>query len=138
MTVSQLQRQAAASTDELLRISADIETYVIDAYGKVPKETFDLQCRLQRARCQKLENSLRQTAQALNGVPRTGMQAESIVLTLQLIAQNQLLLQQKEELLENFLSHADHIKTQLGQAKDIRDQEELVRLQTALREELNK
>ena len=190
MTLARIQRQAAASTDELLRISADIEKHVIHAYGKVPEETFDLQCRLQLARCRHVRESLQQMQCLLDTAPAAGssvdspdtaqtagsgadstdtaqtagsnasspdtaqaagsgagctdtqaagrIRAESTVLTLQLIAQNLILLQQQEDILTGFLTHSAQIQTQLDQARAIRDREELIRLQTALREELSK
>ena len=66
MNIRKLQRQAAASTDELLAISEDIGRYVIPAYGSVPGEMFAMQCRIQLERCRRLAEKMRRMEEALS------------------------------------------------------------------------
>lgn len=66
MNIRKLQRQAAASTDELLAVSEDIGRYVIPAYGNAPGEMFAMQCRVQLERCRRLTEKMRKIEEALS------------------------------------------------------------------------
>lgn len=142
MTTDDIQRQAAASTDELLCISEDIGKYVVSAYGKVPAGTFELQCRLQLERCRRLSGKLKKLlAEAEEkGVqpdaadPLQAQRAQSMAVTRQLILQNQLMLEQKETLLNDFLAHSDMIQKQLDLADSMADEAEIRSLRKALQE----
>ena len=134
MKIKKLQRQAADSTDELLAISEDIGSYVISAYGSVSGELFTMQCKIQLARCRRLIESIRETDEALAGVAScTG----SIALTRRLLAQNLLLAEQKQSLLEDFLAHSDSVRSRLKDARDMEDRAGILRLQNTLRRELS-
>ncbi len=77
----------------------------------------------------------------VSGIPLSaegpGMeQQSSIAVTEQLIAQNLLLIAQKEELLEGFLAHSDMVGMQQKCAKELQDTAEIIRLKEALRNNL--
>lgn len=156
MNIRKLQRQAAAYTDELLAVSEDIGRYVISAYGIVPGEMLVLQCRALRERVRRLVKRIRQTEEALESAmadvtengpagrgsdpakPRTGQErAQSVSLTLQLLAQDRMLLAQKECLLEDFLLHSHAIQSRLEAARDMAARAEILQLQNTLRRELS-
>lgn len=63
-------------------------------------------------------------------------QQRSIAVTEQLIAQNLLLIAQKEELLKGFLAHSDMVEMQQKCAKELQDTAEIIRLKEALRNNL--
>ena len=157
MNIRKLQRQAAAYTDELLAVSEDIGRYVISAYGIVPGEMLVLQCRALRERVRRLVKRIRQTEEALESAMadvtengsgagrgsdpaklRTGQErAQSVSLTLQLLAQDRMLLAQKECLLEDFLLHSHAIQSRLEAARDMAARAEILQLQNTLRRELS-
>jgi len=62
----------------------------------------------------------------------SGEQRRSIAVTQQIIAQNLLLIARKEELLNEFLAHADMIGIQEKRAKELQDTAEIIRLKHAL------
>lgn len=164
MNVRKLQQQAAAGADELLRISNDMDQYIIPLYKTVPKEIFDMQCRIMIGRCEGLGKKLRQIQTDLANAKQR-MQTEetvtrqrqsdfadpvdvladvrmeetrkSIVLTEQIISQNLLLLEQKQDLLNGFLAHSDEIHVHLKASEQMQDIAEVTRLESTLRRELH-
>lgn len=164
MNVRKLQQQAAAGADELLRISNDMDQYIIPLYKTVPKEIFDMQCRIMIGRCEGLGKKLRQIQTDLANAKQR-MQTEetvtrqrqsdfadpvdvladvrleetrkSIVLTEQIISQNLLLLEQKQDLLNGFLVHSDEIHVHLKASEQMQDIAEVTRLESTLRRELH-
>lgn len=143
MDIRKLQRQAASSVDELLSISGDMDTYVIAAYGQAPQEVVAMQCRIQLERLKRLGKKLAEIQEELAwrmkipGMPSpvqglSGEQRRSIAVTQQLIAQNLLIIAQKEELLNGFLAHSDKIELQQKRAKELQDTAEIIRLKEAL------
>lgn len=78
MNVRKLQQQAAAGADELLRISNDMDQYIIPLYKTAPKEIFDMQCRIMIGRCEGLGKKLRQIKTDLANAKRR-MQTEETV-----------------------------------------------------------
>lgn len=134
MNIGKLQRQAAASTDELLAVSEDIGRYVIPAYGNAPGEMFNMQCRVQLERCRRLTEKMRKIEEALS---QKAKREKSVALTLQLLAQNLLLAGQKERLLEDLLAHSDSVESQLKNARDMEDRIRILELQNTLRRELS-
>lgn len=69
---------------------------------------------------------------------REGLSAErqsSIAVTEQMIAQNLLMIAQKEELLNGFLTHSDMVGAQLKHARELNDTAEIIRLKNILRGE---
>ena len=164
MNVRKLQQQAAAGADGLLRISNDMDQYIIPLYKTVPKEIFDMQCRIMTGRCEGLGKKLRQIQTDLANAKQR-MQTEetvtrqrqsdfadpvdvladvrmeetrkSIVLTEQIISQNLLLLEQKQDLLNGFLAHSDEIHVHLKASEQMQDIAEVTRLESTLRRELH-
>ncbi len=154
MNIRKLQQQAASSVDELLSISGDMDEYVIKAYGQAPQEVVAMQCRIQLERLKRLGKKLAEIREALvlmaepeggqmrpPGTPSSNVglsmeQQRSIAVTEQLIAQNLLLIAQKEELLRGFLTHSDMVGMQQKRAKDLQDTAEIIRLKEALRNNL--
>ena len=144
MDIRTIQRQAAASADELLSISEEIGTYVIEAYGTAPAAMTDMQCRILLERCRRLSAKLaaireelaRSDMPDLKGSPEH-MEASgySVAVTRQMIAQNLLVLAQKQELLQGFLAHSDTIQSRLKEAREMSDAAEIVRLRNILRGE---
>ncbi len=139
-----LQRRAAACTDELLQISREIGKYIVDAYGAVPQEMSDLQCRVQRERCRRLAGELREISEELGRLQESepaaavrGGRAESLAVTRQMIAQNLVILEQKENFLTEFLAHSDLIAAQMKDAREMSEMAEVVRLANILRGELD-
>lgn len=62
----------------------------------------------------------------------SGEQRRSIAVTEQIIAQNLLLIGQKEELLNGFLAHSAMVGVQQKRAKELQDTAEIIRLKKAL------
>lgn len=62
----------------------------------------------------------------------SGEQRRSIAVTEQIIAQNLLLIGQKEELLNGFLAHSAMVGIQQKRAKELQDTAEIIRLKKAL------
>ena len=62
----------------------------------------------------------------------SGEQRRSIAVTEQIIAQNLLLIGQKEELLNGFLAHSAMVGIQQKRAKELQDAAEIIRLKEAL------
>lgn len=62
----------------------------------------------------------------------SGEQRRSIAVTEQIIAQNLLLIGQKEELLNGFLAHSAMVGIQQKRAKELQDTAEIIRLKEAL------
>lgn len=159
MNIRKLQRQAAASTDELLAVSEDIGRYVIPAYGHAPGEMFAMQCRAQLERCRRLTEKMRKLEEVLSGAAAESARAQearaaaavpqefsgrveaerekSVALTLRLLAQNLLLAGQKERLLEDLLAHSDCVESRLKDARDMEDAARILELQNTLRRELS-
>lgn len=141
MNIRKLQQQAASSVDELLSISGDMDAYVIAAYGSAPQEVVAMQCRIQLERLKRLGKRLLEIRMEISGRTSTteGISQEqrrSIAVTEQLIAQNLLIIAQKEELLEGFLAHSDRIEIQQRHAKELHDMAEVIRLKETLRNSL--
>ena len=193
MDIRELQRQAAVYVDELLSISVDMDTYVIEAYGHAPQEVVAMQCRIQLERLKRLGKKLVKIREELAratgpedglegsrpvqpesgeaGEPQgtcaetarqagkpegicaraarqpgrmespgarssaerlSGEQRRSIAITEQIIAQNLLLIGQKEELLNGFLAHSAMVGIQQKRAKELQDTTEIIRLKEAL------
>ena len=77
----------------------------------------------------------------ISGMPSSAVglsmeQRHSISVTEQLIAQNLLLIAQKEELLKGFLAHSDMVGIQQKRAKELQDMTEIIRLKEALQNNL--
>ncbi|WP_434309883.1 hypothetical protein [Hominifimenecus sp. rT4P-3] len=150
MSIRKCQQQAAVFTDELLNISEDIEEYVIAVYGTISQEMFDMQCRVQLERCkrlaeklQKLQEELEYEKPAYAGEshffePAEAERQKSAAITLQMIAQNRIVLGQKENLLKEFLTHSDLVGEQVKNSKEMSDMAEIIRLQDTLRGELDR
>ena len=193
MDIRELQRQVAVYVDELLSISVDMDTYVIEAYGHAPQEVVAMQCRIQLERLKRLGKKLVKIREELAratgpedglegsrpvqpesgeaGEPQgtcaetarqagkpegicaraarqpgrmespgarssaerlSGEQRRSIAITEQIIAQNLLLIGQKEELLNGFLAHSAMVGIQQKRAKELQDTTEIIRLKEAL------
>ena len=193
MDIRELQRQVAVYVDELLSISVDMDTYVIEAYGHAPQEVVAMQCRIQLERLKRLGKKLVKIREELAratgpedglegsrpvqpesgeaGEPQgtcaetarqagkpegicaraarqpgrmespgarssaerlSGEQRRSIAVTEQIIAQNLLLIGQKEELLNGFLAHSAMVGIQQKRAKELQDTTEIIRLKEAL------
>lgn len=207
MDIRELQRQVAVYVDELLSISVDMDTYVIEAYGHAPQEVVAMQCRIQLERLKRLGKKLVKIREELAraagpedglevsrpvqpesgeagepqgtcaetarqaGKPQetcaetarqagkpegicaraarqpgrmespgarssaerlSGEQRRSIAVTEQIIAQNLLLIGQKEELLNGFLAHSAMVGIQQKRAKELQDTAEIIRLKEAL------
>lgn len=144
MDIKRLQQQAALAVDELLSISEDISQYVTAAYGNVPQDIFDIQCRFHLTRCQRLEGKLygflaelADAVQERDGLTGEG-QDGSVVVTRQMIEQNLLVLHQKQELLKGLLEHSGRTQSCLDASGELRDRAEMIRLQNILRGELRK
>lgn len=144
MDVRKLQRQAAFCTDELVEISREIGKYIVDVYGTVPQEMTDLQCRVQRERCKRLAGKLREISAALGRVQecvpageKAGGEEESLAVTRQMIAQNLVILEQKENFLTEFLAHSGLTGARLKDSREMRETAEVVRLANILRGELD-
>ena len=79
MNIKKIQQQAASCVDELLNISEDIGRYIVTVYGTVSKDTFDVQCRIQLARCRRLsekQNQLQEVLADLLSPSDTGSMSE--------------------------------------------------------------
>lgn len=151
MNVRKLQQQAAAAADELLSISNDMEEYIIPIYKTAPKEIFDMQCRVMIGRCDVLCGKLRQLQTDLTAAQQQVQEdpadvladarmaecQKSVAVTQQLIGQNLLLLEQKQELLKGFLAHSDEIHVHLKNSEQMQDIAEVTRLESTLRRELH-
>ena len=136
MNREKIQQQAAASVDELLKISEDISKYIIPAYGKVPKEVFDMQCRVQLERCRRLNGKLAVLLTDMEEVQTDPNQMQSIQATKSMVMQNQCILYQKEELLRSFLAHSDRIQECLEESGRMENEARLILLKNTLRKEL--
>lgn len=135
--IGKLQRQAAACTDELLEISGEIGAYIVDAYGKVPQEMFDLQCRMLRERCRNLAGRLRGIRAGLGEAADPKDREESLAVTGQMIAQNLVILEQKERFLTEFLAHSGRTGMRLKEARELSDLAGVARLANILKGELD-
>lgn len=152
MNFRRLQQQAASCVDELLSISMNMDEYVIAAYGKAPREVVDMQCRIQLEQLKRLRKKLAGIREELAHVampedgpdaPKlpssaerlSGEQRRSIAVTEQIIAQNLLIIAQKEELLNGFLAHSAMVGIQQKHAKESHDTAEIIRLRKILRGE---
>lgn len=144
--IRKLQQQAAACTEELLDISNDISNEVLPLYTGADRGMFDLQCRLQLTRCRKLSEKLSQISAALQAAaditdPQTEAAAEQVRsagITLQIIAQNQAILDQKCLLLQDLLIGSAQAKSDLEAAEKLQDTADVMALRSALGKEIDR
>ena len=156
--IYKLQQRAAACTDELLDISEEISRCVLPLYTGKDRSMFDLQCRLQLERCRQLAGELEQVSvqlreaadggeaaddsDAANGRGAadelTQVRRQSARITLQLIAQNQAILEQKRALLGELLVSSGETQSRLRAAQTLQDTADAAALRGALRKELDR
>ena len=144
--IRKLQLEAASCTDELLDISNEISDHVLPLYTGTDRSMFDLQCRMQIARCklltQKLEQIRDALTQALDGCTGadevSAERRDSARLTLQIIAQNLTILGQKQVLLRELLIGSEEAGSRQKAAEALSDTAQAAALKAALRKELDR
>lgn len=107
MKAIQVQKEVAASADELLEIAEGIGR-LVEGYGKEDWDSISLKRRILQERCRRLEDRLKKAQAGLDEAEGNSQgEDRSIAVTRQLIAQNLLILKDRESLLQSMERHAD-------------------------------
>ncbi len=133
----ELQKQAASTVDSLLHITEDIGKYIIAPYGTKDGAFVEIQCQIFLKRCQYLEKELLQLQENLAfsqnmASPISQNETSSLDITRQIIIQNLQIVQEKQLLLQSFLTHSREHDAVSQESRLLQEQTKLLEFQRIL------
>ena len=122
-----LQKEVALQTEALMEISEEM-TRLINGYGTIDMADFLMAARMTKSRLVSLRNRMFELYDLLKKEQDTDTQ-----ITLQLLAQNKLAVDQKTDLLDQMIIQANHRKELSKETTSIQNLAEVHQLQELLR-----
>ena len=122
-----LQKEVALQTEALMEISEEM-TRLINGYGTIDMADFLMAARMTKSRLMSLRNRMFELYDLLKKEQDTDTQ-----ITLQLLAQNKLAVDQKTDLLEQMIIQAKHRKELSKETTSIQNLAEVHQLQELLK-----
>lgn len=122
-----LQKEVALQTEALMEISEEM-TRLINGYGTIDMADFLMAARMTKSRLMSLRNRMFELYDLLKKEQDTDTQ-----ITLQLLAQNKLAVDQKTDLLDQMIIQANHRKELSKETTSIQNLAEVHQLQELLR-----
>lgn len=122
-----LQKEVALQTEALMEISEEM-TRLINGYGTIDMADFLMAARMTKSRLMSLRNRMFELYDLLKEEQDTDTQ-----ITLQLLAQNKLAVDQKTDLLDQMIIQAKHRKELSKETTSIQNLAEVHQLQELLR-----
>ncbi|MGN1142316.1 MAG: hypothetical protein ACI4TF_14050 [Oliverpabstia sp.] len=122
-----LQKEAALQTDTLIEISEEM-TRLVESYGTMDMADFLVAARITKSRLTSLRERMYELYDLLKKEKDTDTQ-----ITLQLLAQNKLAVDQKTDLLDQMIFQAKHMKELSKEAISIQNLVEVHQLQELLK-----
>ena len=122
-----LQKEVALQTEALMEISEEM-TRLINGYGTIDMDDFLMAARMTKSRLMSLRNRMFELYDLLKKEQDTDTQ-----ITLQLLAQNKLAVDQKTDLLDQMIIQAKHRKELSKETTSIQNLAEVHQLQELLK-----